>query len=96
MGVKQPNTPRSRVRSALRRLWLTSRERAAALKRDKYTCQRCGVKQSKRVGQEQLVEVHHIQGILWENLIDDIYTKLLVGPEGLETLCPECHSKENA
>jgi hypothetical protein len=32
MGKKLPYTPRSKVRAALRQLWLRSRERAAALK----------------------------------------------------------------
>ena len=69
-GKRLPNTPRSKVRAALRQLWLRSRERAAALKREKYTCQRCGVKQSKAKGKEQKVEVHHKEGIgNWEIVI---------------------------
>ena len=53
MGKKLPTTPRSRVRSALRKLWLSSRERSAALKREEYCCEVCSVKQSTAKGREQ-------------------------------------------
>jgi 5-methylcytosine-specific restriction endonuclease McrA len=89
-------TPRSKIQSALRQLWLRSRERAAALKRDKYCCQICGVKQSKKKGFEQKVEVHHTAGrVDWDALIQLIYERLLVDPAGLETLCPDCHDKKH-
>lgn len=94
MSRKLPHTPRSRVRSALRQLWLRSRERAAALKRDGYTCQRCNVKQSKAKGREVDVTVHHKDGVAWEALIDLVYERLLVDPERLETLCRGCHEGE--
>lgn len=94
MGKKSLNTPRSKVRAALRQLSLRSRERAQALKRDKYTCQICGIKQSKAQGKEQKVEVHHIAGeIPWEPLIDYIFEHLLVPPEKWITYCPDCHDK---
>lgn len=86
-------TPRSRVRSTLRQLWLRSRERAAALQRDDYSCVDCGVKQSKAKGKEQKVEVHHKDGITnWDAIVDAIQTHLLCDPDDLETLCPECHA----
>jgi len=92
---KRPNTPRSRVRSALRQLWLRSRERAATIKRDKYTCMKCGRKQSKAKGKEFKVEVHHLRNICdWEKVIDSIYSEILCHPDYLETLCSECHDKE--
>lgn len=92
MGKRLPNTPRSKVRSALRQLFLRSRERAAAIKRDGYTCRCCGKKQSKAKGREQTVEVHHLEGVLnWDVLIDAVYEHLLCNPEKLETLCKECH-----
>lgn len=88
------NTPRARIKSMLRQLWLRSRERGEAIKRDKYTCQRCGVKQSKKKGQEQKVQVHHKKGIgNWDKVIDSIYEEILCDPEHLETLCPECHEE---
>jgi 5-methylcytosine-specific restriction endonuclease McrA len=89
-----PTTPRSQVRSAIRRLWLRSRERNAALKRDKYVCQECGKKQSRRKGQEVKVQVHHLDGIEWEKVIDYLYRHVLVNPSALQTLCKECHDKE--
>ena len=92
MGKRQPNTPRSAVRSALRRLWLRSRERQSALKRDGYRCQKCGLKQSRAKGKEVFVEVHHKNKILdWEKAINIIYQELLCPPEFLETLCIKCH-----
>ena len=74
---------------------MTSRERAAALKREQYTCQECHRKQSKRKGHEVALEVHHLHpdGINWEALIDLVYRRLLVDPEELAVLCKECHDK---
>ena len=95
MGKRKPGTPRSSVRVALRRLWLRSRERAAACKRESYTCQICGTKQSKAKGKEVAIEVHHINGVLWEEIIDMIYEQLLVHPDKLAVLCKDCHKKNH-
>jgi hypothetical protein len=89
---RKPATPRSQVRSALRRLWLRSRERQAALKRDKYTCVECDAKQSRAKGREVYVEVDHLDGIEWEQTIDYIFLHLLVPPERLEVVCKEHHA----
>lgn len=91
---KKESTPRSRVRAAIRQLWLRSRERAAALKRDNYTCVHCGKKQSTAKGKEQKIEVHHLNGIEWDNIIDYIFRHVLVNSKDLEAICPECHAKE--
>ena len=92
---KLPYTPNSQIRSALRRLFLRSRERAAAIKRDKYTCQNCGAKQSRAKGKEVYVEVHHGIDILnWEELFKAVRKYLLCEPEKLQTLCKSCHKKE--
>ena len=93
MGKKLERTPRSRIKAAIRALWLRSRERAAAIKRDKYSCQHCGAKQSTAKGREQRIEVHHLNGIEWLKIVDYIYRHVLVDPKELETLCPECHRK---
>ncbi len=94
MGRRLPTTPRSKLRSALRQAWLRSRERLAALKRDKYTCVDCGAKQSRARGREVKVNVHHKTPIKWDELLQLIYDSgLMVGPEGLETLCIPCHDK---
>lgn len=96
MGKKLPHTPKSRVRAALRQVWLRSRERAAAIKREGGCCQTCGVKQSKAKGREQKIVVHHKEGIdIWIDLLDLVYDKLLCHPDGLEVLCPECHDEEH-
>jgi 5-methylcytosine-specific restriction endonuclease McrA len=94
MGKRSESTPRSQVRVALRRLSLRSRERAACLKRDHYTCCRCGAKQSKRKGHEVDVQVHHKNGVQWDVLIDIVYEMLLCHPDDMETLCKECHQRE--
>ena len=94
MAKKTTKTPRSRVRAAIRQLWLRSRERAAALKRDNYTCQECGKKQSRARGKEIKVQVHHLNGIEWEKVTDYVFRHILCDPKELLTLCPDCHKKE--
>ena len=92
MGKRLPYTPNSQIRSALRRLFLRSRERAAAIKRDSYTCQKCGGKQSRAKGKEFYVECHHKEGVCnWEALFAAIREYLLCDPENMETLCKDCH-----
>lgn len=95
MGKRLLTTPRSKVRAALRLLWLRSRERAASLKREKYCCQRCKKKQSVAKGKEVKLEVHHINGVEWEDLVDEIIRRLLCDPKELEVLCKSCHDKEH-
>ena len=95
MGKKLPYTPNNKIKAALRKLFLRSRERAAALKRDGYTCQICHAKQSTARGREQKVEVHHTVGVCnWDALYGAVREYLLCNPAKLETLCPKCH-KEN-
>jgi len=98
VGKRLPYTPNSQIKSALRRLWLRSRERASAIKRDKYTCQRCHRKQSVAKGKEFKVEVHHninSVDINWEELYKVVRKYLLVDPKKLTTLCKECHDEEH-
>lgn len=88
-------TPKGQIVRQLRLLWLRSRERGEALKLSGYKCQKCGVKQSKKKGFEQKVEVHHKLGVgNWDKIIDVIHEQLLCFPEQLEVLCPDCHDKE--
>jgi len=95
MGKRLEYTPSSQIRSALRRLFLRSRERNLRLKTDKYTCQKCGVKQSKAKGKEVKVEVHHKIGVEnWSALYDAVRKYLLCDPDHLETLCKKCHKSE--
>jgi 5-methylcytosine-specific restriction endonuclease McrA len=82
--TRKPVTPPSRIRSILRgRVWLFSRERAEALKRDGRRCRACGSK-------EQL-EVHHLDNSGIDQIIDLIYKTLLCHHERLITLCKTCH-----
>jgi 5-methylcytosine-specific restriction endonuclease McrA len=95
LGKRLEYTPNSAIKAALRALWLRSRERAAAIKRDEYTCSRCGAKQSKAKGREVLVEVHHKEGVMnWNEIYRVIRQYLLCGPENMETLCKDCHKME--
>lgn len=92
---KSKYTPNSQIRSSLRMLFLRSRERSEAIRRDKYTCQKCGAKQSRAKGREVYVEVHHKDGVLnWEEVFKAVRTYLLCDPELLECLCKDCHEKE--
>lgn len=91
MGKKQPNTPRSKIRAALRQLWMRSRERAAALKVTGYRCEECGIKQSAAKGKEVKLQVHHEPKINWNGLIDLIVERLLEAPQF--PLCKNCHEK---
>lgn len=93
---KSLRTPRFQIRSALRMLWLHSRERSAALKAAGYCCEECGVKQSKAKGRECKVEVHHRNEILdWDLMIDYIQRHLLCDPDALMVLCESCHDKQH-
>ena len=96
MGRKLLTTPRSRVRAALRQLWLRSRERAACLKAAKYCCADCKCKQSKAKDKEFKVQVHHKFGIgNWEKVINLIYEELLCDPSLMEVLCVDCHKQKH-
>ena len=88
---KSLTTPRYKVRSALRMLFLRSRERAMALKQADYRCQVCGAKRSTAKGREVKVECHHREGMEWEKLIDLVYERLLCGPDKLAVFCSSCH-----
>ena len=91
MGRKLPSTPRSRVTAALRSVWLRSRERAAAIKRENGCCEVCNRKQSAAKGKEVKLEIHHNNGVKWREIVDKVYRELLVDPQHLTVLCKECH-----
>jgi predicted HNH restriction endonuclease len=91
MGKKLPYTPNSKIRAALRLLWMRSRERAKALKSTSYCCAECGVKQSVAKGREVKLEVHHTDGIDWDGIFDLIRERLLNVPQ--KPLCKDCHAK---
>ena len=95
MGKKLPITPNSQIVSALRLVWLRSRERAAAIKRDGNTCQVCGKKGSVAKGKGVKTECHHTQegDINWDRILRVIRAELLCDPKGLITLCKECHKE---
>jgi hypothetical protein len=93
MPKKSRFTTNSQIKSALRRLFLRSRERAEAMKTAKYTCS-CGAKQSRAKGKEVYVECHHKEGVLnWDELYKAIRKYLLCHPDELEILCKDCHGE---
>ena len=96
MSKKLPTTPRSRIKNALRQVWLRSRERAACLKAARHCCERCGVHASVAKGREQKIEVHHRRGICWDGIVDGVIAAMLPDPSQLEAVCPACHAKEHA
>jgi hypothetical protein len=95
MGKKSLTTPRSQIRAALRMRFLRSRERASALKREDNRCEVCKAKASVAKGREVKLEVHHINGIDWEKMIDIVYETLLCDPKFMRVLCISCHDKEH-
>ena len=85
------------MRQAMRRVWLCSRERYAAIKRENNTCQVCHRKGSVAKGKELKIQVHHVDEIAnWEAVIDAVYKNILVDPARLEVLCKDCHEKRHA
>ena len=88
-------TSRAKIKGELRRIWVRSTERNEAIKRDKYTCQDCGIKKSVKKGFEVKVHVHHKKEIeVWDEIIDLIMEHLLCNPDKLEVLCVDCHDKK--
>jgi len=91
MGRKQLNTPRSRIRAAIRQLWLRSRERAASIKKADRRCVKCGVKASVAKNKVVKLEVHHEPQIDWDGIIDLIAERILEAPQF--PLCKKCHKE---
>lgn len=96
MGRRLPHTPASIIRSACRRMWLRSRERAAALKATGNCCSVCGVKASRAKGREVVIDVHHRRPPNWERIFSVIREELLVDPKELKPLCECCHDEHHA
>ena len=94
MGKKLLTTPRSKIKQAIRRMWLQSRERSKCLKDAEYRCERCNVKQSTAKGKEVKLNVHHKNRIDWDGVVDLIIERVLAGE--LEALCIPCHDDEHA
>lgn len=93
--MRLPYTPNSQIRSALRTLWMRSRERYASLQNTGHTCSVCGVKASRAKGREVKLEVHHLDGVDWTGLCDIIRDRLLQTPDRLAPLCKQCHNDQH-
>ena len=95
MGKRVPYTPTSRITAMCRVLWLRSRERAAAIKRESGCCQVCGAKgRAKETcnGPKVALEVHHERPPSWERIHKVIREELLQEPEVLTVFCKSCHT----
>jgi hypothetical protein len=96
MGKRLLETPKSKIRAALRNVFLRSREHASALKQANNTCQVCGKKKSVAKGKECAVRVHHINGVHnWEEIFVAIRKELLCDPSFLTIMCTDCHDKHH-
>ena len=96
MGKKLTYTPNSKIKSALRSLFLRSREHGNAMKSSGYRCRRCGVKKSTAKGKEVKVEIHHTQGVKnWDEMYAAIRKHLLNESEFIP-LCEHCHDTEHS
>jgi len=89
----KPVTPRSQIKSALRQMFMKSREHKVAIKRADATCEMCGRKRSVAKGREVKINVHHLTPVDWNPLIDEIHRTLLCDVDRLQILCKECHEK---
>jgi 5-methylcytosine-specific restriction endonuclease McrA len=95
--------PRTEIRSALRKLWLWSPQRRAALKRAKwngtklYRCEGCH-RATDKPEVDHKIPVGVTPGsrldmdgqATWDSLIHRLFT----GEDGLEILCRSCHEKK--
>lgn len=93
MGRKLPTTPRSRIKNAIRQVFLRSRERAAALKATGHRCAKCGIKASEAKGRVVKLQVHHVNGIDWDGVVDLVYERVLAGQ--MQPLCVSCHGEQH-
>lgn len=93
--MRAKKTTRAAVKSALRRLWLRSPERAAVLKHSGYRCSHCGIKQTKAGPKENHVKVnvHHVNEIDWDSFIDKVIEEIFSAEQ--KVLCVKCHKAEH-
>jgi len=91
-------TTKARVRSILRgQVWMKSPERSEALKRSGYCCERCGKKLSRAKSRDpettvDKLDVHHIDGIDWGDLSQEVIDRILPDPSRLMPVCKPCHT----
>jgi len=84
------------IKSFIRKLWMQSRERTAAIRDQGHKCRRCNARETSRKGIEVSIEVHHRKGeIDWEKIISFIRQEVLVDPSLLDVMCMTCHDLEH-
>ena len=83
----------SKIRNALRKLWLYSPERREALKRAKiftktWKCEKCNTLTDKP-------DVDHIVPVgSYKDGWDGVIERMFVGADGLQVLCKKCHKEK--
>ena len=82
---------KTKTLSALRMIWLRSRERGDAIKETDRRCCCCGVRQSAAKGREAALTVHHLHRPNWERILTVIKEELFSEPVYLWPMCNECH-----
>jgi len=88
----------TKVRSALRKLWMWSPERrtalsAARIRRGIYRCDGCrGAVTSKFIAVDHRVACVPLSG--WDSW-DGFITRLFCDPSGLQVLCQRCHEQKS-
>lgn len=89
-------TPIGRITAMLRKIWMWSPERAAAMKRGAKHCEECGCegvptkKDAEKTGKKRL-EVHHVIPCDMTELAKLIHKRMFPGVENLDCLCTDCH-----
>jgi len=92
MGKRVEYTPKSRITSALRTVWMRSRERAAAIKQTNGHCVTCNAKQTSAKGRVVKLQVHHAyHRPNWDRIIKVVMEELLQTPDQLWPMCKGCH-----
>jgi 5-methylcytosine-specific restriction endonuclease McrA len=97
MPKKKPLIPKSKIISALRRLWLYQGTRALAIKEAKegdfYRCKKCS-RLSEKVSVDHTVPV--IDTVLGWQGYDSFVERLFCPQENLMALCDRCHSTKTS
>lgn len=88
-------TPNNVIRSALRQLWMRSKERNQAIKNANRQCVVCSARQSAAKGREVKLNAHHTDGIDWADLIRLVRERLLMTPDAYTVVCERCHKQEH-
>ena len=90
-------TPVGRITAMLRKIWMWSPERAAAMRKaPRKICEECGCEgvetkiQEEKTGKPRL-EIHHAEPCDMTELAKLIHRRMFPGADKLDRLCQRCH-----